>query len=251
MWTNDQTPAPSPTTGKLALADQLARARRRGASDVPGPVEAAVAQHDALGPAGADDRPLEVADRGERARASPRAGAGSSGSSSVLTGPPLAGERPAGVALRDEPRARRPPRPAASRWSVPSVRSRLVCAKSRSKWRRSSEPDSAVSWWTITSGSAAATARATASGSSASATTGVAPSARTASRREALRVIPTTSWPRATSRGTSCVPRAPVAPAPGSSWGTPLVGYTSCDETAARSVTGDASAARNGAGCGA
>ena len=46
-------------------------------------------------------------------------------------------------------------RPAASRWSVPSVRSRLVSAKSRSKWRMSSAPASAVSWCTITSGSAA------------------------------------------------------------------------------------------------
>ena len=39
--------------------------------------------------------------------------------------------------------------------SVPSVRSRLVWAKSRSKWRRSSDSESAVSSWRITSGPAA------------------------------------------------------------------------------------------------
>ena len=53
--------------------------------------------------------------------------------------------------------------PAARRWSVASVRSRLVmtAADERSGWRISLAdigPDSAVSWWTITSGSAAATA---------------------------------------------------------------------------------------------
>ena len=74
----------------------------------------------------------------------------------------------------------------------------MIAADERSGWRISladTGPDSAVSWWTITSGSAAATARATASGSSASATTGRAPRERTRSRFEALLVIPTTSWP--------------------------------------------------------
>jgi hypothetical protein len=76
-------------------------------------------------------------------------------------------------------------------------------AKKRSGRRRSSRPDSAVSWWTITSGSASATTRATASGSSASATTGRAPMAPSASCLAAVLVMPTTSWPLATSSGTS------------------------------------------------
>ena len=40
-----------------------------------------------------------------------------------------------------------------------------------------------------------------------------APNARSPSCFDAVLVIPTTSWPRATSCGTSCLPRAPVAPA--------------------------------------
>ena len=71
----------------------------------------------------------------------------------------------------------------------------------------------AVSWCTMTSGRAVATASATWSGSSASATTGTAPSPDSSSRLDALRVIPCTSWPAATSRGTSCLPIAPDAPA--------------------------------------
>src|SRR5919202_3820894 len=65
----------------------------------------------------------------------------------------------------------------------------------------------------MTSGSANATARRTASRSSASATTGRAPRLRTRSCLDALRVIPTTSWPRPTSSGTSDRPTTPVAPA--------------------------------------
>jgi hypothetical protein len=76
---------------------------------------------------------------------------------------------------------------------VPSVRSRLVAAKVQSKRRMLSPPDSAVSWWMIASGLASSTARATCTGSRASATTGVAPSVRSASRFDALRIIPTTS----------------------------------------------------------
>ena len=37
---------------------------------------------------------------------------------------------------------------------MPSVRRRFVSAKVRSKWRASNEPESAVSWWTMTSGAA-------------------------------------------------------------------------------------------------
>src|SRR5918911_5652857 len=65
----------------------------------------------------------------------------------------------------------------------------------------------------MTSGSANATARTTASRSSASATTGRAPRLRTWSCLDALRVIPTTSWTRATRSGTSDRPTTPVAPA--------------------------------------
>jgi hypothetical protein len=100
-----------------------------------------------------------------------------------------------------------------SRWSVPSVRSRLVAAKPSSSLRKSVNPASAVSWWTTTSGSARVRASITASRSSASRTTGVAPAARSASALSGVRVVPTTVWPLATSRGTSRRPRAPVAPA--------------------------------------
>src|SRR5829696_7937214 len=90
-------------------------------------------------------------------------------------------------------------------------------------WSMSNLPDSAVSWCTITSGSADATAWATASGSKASATTGRAPRLRTRSSLSALLVIPTTSWPRATSCGTSSLPRTPVAPATKTFMTAPLV----------------------------
>src|SRR6266540_860037 len=101
-------------------------------------------------------------------------------------------------------------------------------------------PDSAVSSCTITSGSADATARATASGSRASATTGRAPTLRSRSCFAALLVIPTTSWPSATSMGTSCLPRAPVAPATKTFMTAPFVSSThetkqsvSCDSGSA------------------
>jgi hypothetical protein len=73
-------------------------------------------------------------------------------------------------------------------------------------------PFNAVAWWTITSGSALATTSATESGSSASTTTGSAPSARSLPALAAERVVPTTSWPRATSWGTRWLPIAPDAP---------------------------------------
>ena len=61
-----------------------------------------------------------------------------------LDGPPV---RSAGQPAKLWATNRRAPtaRAAESRMSVPSVRSRLVWAKSRSKWRRSSDADSAVS----------------------------------------------------------------------------------------------------------
>ncbi len=71
-------------------------------------------------------------------------------------------------------------------------------------------PDSAVSWCTITSGSACATARPTASGSSASATTGRAPSPRSTS--SPITTPATSAW-----RSRPCTPGCrylPVLPGP-------------------------------------
>ena len=95
---------------------------------------------------------------------------------------------------------------------MPSVRSRFVIANERSKCRMSTCPRS-VSSWTITSGSKLATAVATCSASSPSARNGVAPCRRSWSNLAGVRVVPATSWPLATSRGTSWRPMAPVAPA--------------------------------------
>ena len=121
---------------------------------------------------------------------------------------------PAGVALRDEP-------PDADRLGGgEQVVGALACAARscrrtpRSKCRRSPTPASAVIWWTITSGSARATASPTGAG--------VEPvhhrpasrrarAARRASRRSAS--VPTTSCPRSTSCGTSRRPITPLAPA--------------------------------------
>jgi hypothetical protein len=71
----------------------------------------------------------------------------------------------------------------------------------------------AVSSCTITSGWAAAAAAATCAASSASATAGTAPISSSTARFVSLRIIPWTSCPAATSRGTSSRPIAPVAPA--------------------------------------
>src|SRR5918992_4998388 len=65
----------------------------------------------------------------------------------------------------------------------------------------------------IASGSASRTALRTAPGSSRSSTTGSAPSARTRSPCPGDRNVPSTSWPRSISRGTSRLPIAPLAPA--------------------------------------
>src|SRR5204862_3807421 len=74
-------------------------------------------------------------------------------------------------------------------------------------------PLSAVASWTTTSGPASEIARPTASASSTSRTTGSAPSARRVSSFCGDVVVPTTSWPAPASSGTSCLPRAPDAPA--------------------------------------
>ena len=143
-----------------------------------GAVEAAVAQRD---PAGAGDRRLEVLDRLER-RAHLLGGL-------LVQRVVLGLDRPADARVRARPRSsgrstRSTPasRAAASRWSVPSVRRRLVSANERSNLRRSRSPPSAVIWWTIASGRASATAARTPSRSSPSTTTGSAPSSRSMSR---------------------------------------------------------------------
>ena len=64
---------------------------------------------------------------------------------------------------------------AASRWSVPSVRSRLVVANHRSMCLKSGLPAIEVIWCTIVSGFAAATASPTDAASSPSITTASAP----------------------------------------------------------------------------
>src|SRR4249919_1203986 len=102
---------------------------------------------------------------------------------------------------------------AASRWSVPWVRSWLVTANIRSKWRRSEPPASDVIWWTTASGSARATASPTAIASRPSTTTGSAPSSRSRAALAGLLVDAVTWCPCATSWGSSCCPMAPAAPA--------------------------------------
>src|SRR3954447_10080954 len=98
--------------------------------------------------------------------------------------------------------------------SVPSLRSRFVCANVSSNFRKFPPmPLSAVASWTTTSGSAWETARPTASASSRSRTTGCAPSARSVWSFWGEVVVPTTSWPASASSGTSCLPSAPDAPA--------------------------------------
>jgi hypothetical protein len=96
---------------------------------------------------------------------------------------------------------------------MPSVRRRFVIANARSNRRGLKFGGIAVSSCTITSGAASATARLTACASNASSTAGVAPAASIARARSGDLVVPTTSWPRRTSAGTSFDPIAPVAPA--------------------------------------
>ncbi len=127
-------------------------------------------------------------------------GCWSSGSSSDLTGPPTRayGHAPKlWATIRSTPFSRA----AATRWSVPSVRRRLVVAKERSNLRRSRSPPSAVISWTIASGRAAATAARTPSRSSPSTTTGSAPSSRSRATFDALRVVPVTEWPWLSEEG--------------------------------------------------
>ena len=144
------------------------------------------------------------------------AGPGSSGSSSVFTHPPsrMPSKAPKLCATTwDTPVASA----AASRWSVPSERSRLVAAKNRSGCFKSGLPacatESPVIWCTIASGRALATASPTDTASSPSITTPSAPSCSSKPSLAGLVVVAVTWWPRATSCGTSRRPKTPVPPA--------------------------------------
>jgi hypothetical protein len=82
-----------------------------------------------------------------------------------------------------------------------------------SSLRKSIRSGREVSSWTITSGCASATAARSAPVSKTSTTAARAPAARTASALASDLVMPVTSWPAATSFGTSGRPIAPLAPA--------------------------------------
>jgi hypothetical protein len=96
---------------------------------------------------------------------------------------------------------------------VPVVRSSLVFANERSKWRMSPPLAIAVISWITTSGSVRLTASSTAFSSRPSTITGSAPSARISTVAGSERTAPITSCPAATSCGTSRLPIAPFAPA--------------------------------------
>ena len=125
-----------------------------------------------------------------------------------MTGPPL---RAYGQPAKDWATSS-VPGAAAIRCSVPSVRSRLVVWKALSM-SFMSMPDSAVIWWTITSGRVASTAARTEVLSSPSMIWAFAPSARSSPVLVSLRVVPVTLWPLEISTGMSARPAAPVAPA--------------------------------------
>jgi hypothetical protein len=96
-----------------------------------------------------------------------------------LDPPALAGVAVAGEALGDEPPDPLLARSRARRGSVPSVRSRLVWEKLRSRFLEKPASARAVAWQMIAPGRAAATASRTAVASSASRVIGSAPRART------------------------------------------------------------------------
>src|SRR6266508_731547 len=197
------------------------------------PVEPAVAQDRA---ACLDDHVLEVVDRFIPSTTS-------SGSSSVLTHPPS--RIPLKMAALCATKLVTPvASAAASRWSVPSLRSRLVVAKKRSGFLRLGLPACAserpVIWCTIASGRAAATASPTDAAPSPSITTPLAPSCCSKPSLAALVVVAVTWWPRATSRGTSRRPMTPVPPATNTritSRSQSGTGSRPRDETARQAVT--------------
>jgi hypothetical protein len=133
---------------------------------------------------------------------------------------------------------------AASKWSVPSLRSRLVMAKKRSAFLGLSLPacatERAVISFTITSGRAAATASPTNIASSPSITMPSAPSCSSSPNLAALVVVALTWCPRVTNCGTSRRPITPVPPATNTRMASrPFTGTSShhYDETARHPVT--------------
>src|SRR3954454_11683565 len=89
----------------------------------------------------------------------------------------------------------------------------------------------------MTPGSARATAAITASRSRASRTTGSAPRERSSAPFASERVVPSTSWPWATSLGTRWRPRAPVAPTRKTFMLAPFKTFAFPDEMATSAVT--------------
>ena len=96
---------------------------------------------------------------------------------------------------------------------MPVLRSSLVTANCWSRLRKLFMLVSAVIWWMITSGWAAATALRTASRSSPSTMTGVAPCLLSWLALSGERVLAVTSWPTVIRPGTRYWPITPVAPA--------------------------------------
>ena len=209
--------------GELALADQLDLAAAAGRARI-----ACRGRRSSRSAArcprssGARDRRLEVADRRQAVSASPAGGSGSSGSSSRLTGPPVrAYGQPA---LLWATKRLTPDRPARRQQVVGALGAQPVGQRELAlEVAHVDRPaECAVSWCTITSGSASPTAR---------------PPRRHPARRpppaarRALR-----SWSRlapcGSSRrhrahwrptcGTSCLPSAPVAPATNTFMATPF-----------------------------
>ena len=109
-----------------------------------------------------------------------------------MTGPPSRAYR-CGAKLWATKRRTPASRAAAKSASVPSVRSRLVWAKLRSKCLKSVRPVSAVAWWTMASGLASRTASRTARASNRSSVIGSAPSAWRRWARSTDREVPITS----------------------------------------------------------
>src|SRR5438874_1748237 len=176
------------------------------------PVEAAVAQDDAVEFLRRDDALLEIADRRDRLLRVACRGRVESGVF-VLNGRALARQGPARIALSNEL-----PRPDPQRGGeqvVRSLRAKPVRLRERLVELPEAPADAAERGRLVdeTSGSASEIARPTASASSRSRTTGCAPSARRVSSFRADVVVPTTSWPASASSGTSCLPSTPDAPA--------------------------------------
>jgi hypothetical protein len=171
-----------------------------GGKPGPRPIEIAVAQDDRFDPTRTEHGGLQVDDRVEDIPEYRRA-ASYSGSSSVFTQSPTG--LYAWAMLCTTSRRALTAIAAARTFRVPTRRSWLVISNSSANRRGSTRAGIAVSWCTTTSGAALSIAANTASLSNASAATASAPIARTESILPAVRTMPVTSWPQATSDGSS------------------------------------------------